>query len=42
MILVSTMGFSGTPDIVGWPERSLGHCSIGKIQNGRHMCKVKQ
>ena len=42
MILVSTMGFSGAPDIVVWPERILGHCIVGKIQDGRHMFKVKQ
>ena len=42
MILVPTMGFSGTPDIVVWPERTLGHCTVGKIQDGRRMFKVKQ
>ena len=42
VILVSTMGFSRTPDIVVRPERTLGHCIVGKIQNGRHMFKVKQ
>ena len=42
MILVSTMGFSGTPDIVVWPEHTLGHCIVGKIQDNRYMFKVEQ
>ena len=42
MILVSTMGFSGTPDKVVCPERTIGHCIIGKIQDGRYIFKVKQ
>ena len=42
VILVSTMWFSGTPDIVVWQERTLGHYIVGEIQNGRHMFKVKQ
>ena len=42
MILVSTVRFSGTPDIVVWPERTSGHCIVGKIQDARNMLKVKK
>ena len=42
LILVSTMGFSGTPDMVVWPKRNLEHCIVRKIQDGRHTFKVKQ
>ena len=41
-MLLSTMGFSGTPDIVVRPERTLRYCTVGKKQDGRHMFKVKQ
>ena len=41
MIFVSTIGFSGMPDLVVWSEITLGHCIVGKIQDGRHMSKVK-
>ena len=36
------MGFSGTPDIVERSKGTLGLCIVGKIQDGRHMFKVKQ
>ena len=42
VILVSTIGFSGTPGIVLWPERTVGHCIVGKILDDRHIFKVKQ
>ena len=42
VILVSTMGFFGMSDIVVLPEHTLGHSNVGKIQDGRHMVKVKQ
>ena len=36
------MGFSVTPDKVVLLKRTLGHCIVGKIQDGRHKFKVKQ
>ena len=30
MILVSTMGFSGTPDMEIWPENTLRYCNSGE------------
>ena len=36
------MEFSATPDIAVRPERTLGHCIVGKIQDGHHMFKAKQ
>ena len=41
MIFVSTIGFSGMRDLVVWSEITLGHCIVGKIQDGRHMAKSK-
>ena len=37
VILVSTIGFSGTPDIVVWLESTLGHCIVGKVQLRKHI-----
>ena len=38
---MSILGFSGTPDMVVWPENTQ-HCIVGKIQDGRHFFIVKQ
>ena len=41
-ILVSTIGFSGIYPISWWGKNYLRHCIVGKIQDGRHLSKVKQ
>ena len=41
MILVSTIWFSGMPDIMVWPEIILVIALVCKIQDGLHFCKVK-
>ena len=41
MIYVSAIGLSGMPDKKGVARKYLGHCSVGKIQDGRHLSKVK-
>ena len=41
MILVSTIWFSGTPDIMVWPEIILVIALVRKIQDVLHFCKVK-
>ena len=39
MILVSTVDFSDIPDVT---RTYFRHCVVGKFQDGRHMCTVKQ
>ena len=41
MILVSTIWFSGMPDITVWPEIILFFALVSKIQDSLHFCKVK-
>ena len=41
MILVSTIWFSGMPDIMVWPEIILIIALVSKIQDVAHFCKVK-
>ena len=41
MILISTIWFSGMPDIMVWPEIILVIALVSKIQDGLHFCKVK-
>ena len=42
MSLVSTIGFSGIPDLVVFVKNKFRHCIVGKIQDGRHLSKVKK
>ena len=43
MICVSTIGLSGMPDKKGVVRKYFGHCSVGKIRDGRHLSKaIKQ
>ena len=42
MIFVSTIGFSGTSDLVMWPQNTLGIALWVNIQDGRHLTKVTQ
>ena len=41
MILVTTIWFSGIPDIMVWPEIILVIALVSKIQDGRNFCKGK-
>ena len=41
MILVSTIWFSGMPDIMVWPEIILVIALVSKIQDGLHFCKIR-
>ena len=41
-IVVFTIGLSGIPDKIGVARKYFRHCSVGAIQDGRHLLKVKQ
>ena len=41
MLLVSTIRFSGMSDLIEWSEITLDVALWVKIQEGRHMAKVK-
>ena len=41
-IVVLTIGLSGMPDKKGVARKYFRHCSVGTIQDGRHLSKVEQ
>ena len=41
MILMSTMGFSGMPYLVMWPEIIFDIALVVKIQDGRYLFNFK-
>ena len=42
MVLVSTIGFSGMPDLVVWSEITLGFALCIKSKIGRHLAKGRR
>ena len=42
MIFVSAIGFFGYSRSSGVVKYEFRHCSVGKIQDGHHLSKVKQ